>query len=339
MNARAASTKPVTFDWQIAGHAAVRRFLEQSLQRNQLAHAICFYGPRQLGKATTAHRLAQILLCRDSRQRPCGQCPDCRMIKQGNHPDCHLVGLTPGQASIGVDEIRHGLLDKLSLSSLTGGRQVAILDDADQLTPAAANSLLKTLEEPSNNVILLLIVEKLANVPATILSRCQTVRFSSVDDAAMAEFAASLTGDRSERDFATRLANGRPGRAQQMIGDAAAQQTYRQTVETCLRLIDQPVAERFAVADELTKQDDPVLAARQAMAVWQTCCRDLVLTSLGLETAVTNEFALRSYRRLLRHAGAHRWLRALEAALQAEELLAHHTPPKVVLDTFFLQLP
>ncbi len=156
----------------------------QNIQRqrkaDKLAHGLLLTGPEGLGKAEFACALAASLLC----ERPgddghaCGQCASCQLIEAGTHPD--LSGLMPedeGKA-IKVDEVRQ-LSSRLNLTSQFGGYRIAILQQADAMNINASNSLLKTLEEPGANTLLILVSAQPMRLPVTVRSRCQQLSFSS----------------------------------------------------------------------------------------------------------------------------------------------------------------
>ena len=145
--------------------------------QGRLPHALLLTGQAGLGKAAFATYLAAQLLCedRDGASDPCGHCPGCMQFRAGTHPDFFQVQPEEDATVIKVDQIRQ-LSEKLSLSSHQGGYQVAMLNPAETMNLNAANSLLKTLEEPSDNTVLVLITARPAQLPATIRSRCQQVR-------------------------------------------------------------------------------------------------------------------------------------------------------------------
>lgn len=140
---------------------------------NELSHAYLFVGATNSGKMALAQWLAQRLFCTNLQNgQPCGQCAECQRIEEGNNPD-YLIIKTETR-TIGVDEIR-GLKQELSKSGLEGQQRVFVIQDADKMTPAAANSLLKFLEEPASQVLIILTTTRLARILPTIQSRLQIV--------------------------------------------------------------------------------------------------------------------------------------------------------------------
>ncbi|WP_295459133.1 DNA polymerase III subunit delta' [uncultured Thiodictyon sp.] len=155
--------------------------LQQALAIDRLPHALLIVGARGLGKRRLADLFARALLCRTPGPAalPCGTCTDCRLNAAGSHPDWRRVTPDPESKSgeIAIDAIRE-LTDRSALTPVRGTRKLVLIDPADRMNAAAANALLKTLEEPAGNTLLLLIAEQPGRLPATIRSRCQLLKLA-----------------------------------------------------------------------------------------------------------------------------------------------------------------
>ncbi len=155
-----------------------------ALAEGRLAHALLLVGPPHMGKAAVAEVLAQRLLCSapGPDQLACGRCRSCMLFAARTHGDIQRVTFEPNdkgdklRTEITVDQIRR-LGHWFSLTPQFGGAQVAVIDPADGMNVAAANALLKTLEEPSPNRFLLIVTSRPGRLPATIRSRCQRLEF------------------------------------------------------------------------------------------------------------------------------------------------------------------
>jgi DNA polymerase-3 subunit delta' len=155
-----------------------------------------FIGPPGVGKATTALALAKSLLCERPRAglAACGGCASCVQADAGSHPDIDVVARPPDRATIPLEafigapehRMRDGLCWRLLLRPALGGRKVAIILDADHLSDEAANCLLKTLEEPPDRAVIILVGTALERQLPTIRSRCQIVRFRPLDEETVA---------------------------------------------------------------------------------------------------------------------------------------------------------
>lgn len=152
--------------------------LMQRLARNALPHALLLSGPTGLGKQSFALAFAQSLLCisRLTDDSACAECKSCRLMVAGSHPDFLRLRVEEEKSQISVDQIR-ALSERLALSTQFGGFQIAIIAPADDMSASAANALLKTLEEPTADSIIMLVSDQPARLPATIRSRCQRIDF------------------------------------------------------------------------------------------------------------------------------------------------------------------
>ena len=162
----------MTFD-QILGHARQKEILDRSLASGRLAHAYLFSGPDGVGKRLMALALARAIVCHE--QRGCGDCQACRKIDHRNHPDLHV--LEPDGNSIKIEQVRR-LQKDLNLKPLEAPRKICLIEAADSMTLGAANALLKTLEEPRGDTLLILLSAHPNRLLETIRSRCQALPFT-----------------------------------------------------------------------------------------------------------------------------------------------------------------
>ena len=144
--------------------------LSQTAQAGRLGHAWLLLGDPGLGKEQLAERLARLHLCQQpDRGEPCGQCHSCQLFDKGHHPDLGTVRVD--SKTIGVEAIRE-ICARLQNSAQLGRGKVVIIPDPERMTESAANALLKTLEEPAGDSLLLLIASQVSRLLPTILSRC-----------------------------------------------------------------------------------------------------------------------------------------------------------------------
>ncbi|HLF98479.1 MAG TPA: DNA polymerase III subunit delta' [Methylococcaceae bacterium] len=142
------------------------------LRAARLPQALLIHGPEGLGKRSLAEAFAQRLLCQGNGDELCGQCVGCRLWAAGTHPHYHAVHPEEPGKAIHVDAIRT-LSARFALKSQYAGWRLAVIDPADAMNASAANALLKTLEEPPERSLLILLSSAPGRLPATILSRCQ----------------------------------------------------------------------------------------------------------------------------------------------------------------------
>lgn len=157
--------------------------IDKAFKAQKLSHGLLINAPKGAGKLQFANQIAKTILCSsndESRFLVCGECKSCQLFDASTHPDSYLLDRlvdNKGKAkqSIGIDQVR-ALTGKLSEMSQLGGWKIAIIRSVSDLTTASFNALLKTLEEPGKNTLLLLLADNFQTVPATIKSRTQLIR-------------------------------------------------------------------------------------------------------------------------------------------------------------------
>lgn len=166
------------YPWQLQNWTLLQHYRESS----RLPHALLFNGPAECGKQHFARRFAEALLCSAPVSaaalpgRACGRCHSCQLLAAGNHPDLVLLAPQEQKKSIQVDAVRD-FIREATLTPQISSRRVCLIMPADLMTSEAANSLLKTLEEPATNNHMILVSEYAWHLPATVRSRCQVINF------------------------------------------------------------------------------------------------------------------------------------------------------------------
>jgi len=243
----------------IAGQDQIVKTLQRSLGSERIAHAYLFHGPRGLGKTSMALAMARAVNCDQRWDDPttvdgCGQCDACRRFDTGNYPDFHLV--EPVSSSITIDQVRQ-VKSILSFRSYTSRFKVCILLNCETMRLEAANSLLKVLEEPPRDSILILVSERLQAIPATVISRCQVMRFSPVPEEEIVRLLVSKQGmDQQAARVVAGPADGRPGWALNAEDQGLLQE--RDMVINCLiDLKNRSRSDLLSLAEEWGKSENP----------------------------------------------------------------------------------
>ena len=161
---------------QIIGHPKQLETLRLALAHGRLHHAYLFVGATGVGKKTIGLSLAKAIHCAMATGDFCGECADCARIEDGNHPDVRFIEPLAGKKEISIQQIRE-LEQELNLRSFSGNKKIVILDPATLMNLPAQNALLKTLEEPPKDSLLVLIAPNLGGLLPTVRSRCLRVSF------------------------------------------------------------------------------------------------------------------------------------------------------------------
>ena len=202
--------------WEnILGQREPKRRLRRLLETDRLPHALLFSGPEGVGKRRTAEALAATLLCSSpAAGHPCGTCESCRAFSRGIHPDFFFVvpeAVGKGARSIRIEAMR-ALGSALARPPELAPRQVALIDDAQRMNEAAANSFLKTLEEPTGDVVFLLVTGMRAALLDTVVSRCLEIPFGPLALPELSEVLRRHGVETEEAAALAALANGSAGR-------------------------------------------------------------------------------------------------------------------------------
>lgn len=159
-----------------------QRFCEQQKQQ-RVPHAIIISGVTGLGKSSFADAMAAQVLCEaEQSQQACGHCHSCHLFNSGNHPDHTVIMPEEGASSIKIEQVR-SLKDKQELTPTVAKWKTVIVNPADKMTISAFNSLLKLLEEPQDNTLIILVSAQAERLPITIRSRCQTIKLTAPEPA------------------------------------------------------------------------------------------------------------------------------------------------------------
>ncbi|WP_342348298.1 DNA polymerase III subunit delta' [uncultured Nitrospira sp.] len=204
----------------LVGHQQPIKWLQTAVSTNHLGHAYLFHGEPTIGKRLTAIALAQYLHCEVPQVAPtpdaCGLCRSCHQIAQATHPDFLLVQPEDTQKQnpkITIDQIRD--IEHLVIyRPLLGSHKICLIDQADSMTTEAANALLKTLEDPPDHCLFLLITSRPEHLLPTIRSRCITLRFAPLPSSSIYEFLRERTDrEASDARLIAAFAEGRLGSA------------------------------------------------------------------------------------------------------------------------------
>ncbi len=166
---------------KIIGQERNIKFIQQAIAGNELPGAYLFLGIDGVGKGLTASTLAKAANCQKEKTDSCDECPSCKRIDNFNYPDVIRIDLLEGNSFIKIDQIRR-LKYELSLKPFEGARKIAIVLEADFLNAESSNALLKTLEEPPGNSLLILTASNPSRIFSTIMSRCQIIKFFPLKD-------------------------------------------------------------------------------------------------------------------------------------------------------------
>ena len=331
--------------WQIVGQTRAVSLLQRSLERDLLAHAYLFVGPPHVGKMTLALNLAQALNCCEAAERPCGECLSCQKIASGSHADVQVIGLTRNGDSaeaklISIDQIRE-IRHSASLPPFEGKYKIFIVEGAEFLSTEAANCLLKTLEEPEDKIIIILLTANDRLLPATVVSRCQRLELLPL---ATAEVESVLTNQWSiepqKARLLARLSHGCPGWALSAARDDSLLEQHAEKIDSLLDIINADYEGRFAYANQLAAQFTQNRAlVQEVLDLWLEYWHDLMLAKIGCSDIVTNVDRLATLTEMVKDYKLAQIKAFINSIQAAGEQLKQNANPRLVLEVLMLDIP
>lgn len=272
----------------IQGQEKAIHILQCAIQNRHIAHAYLFAGPEGVGKKQTALALAQYLNCAApdlNTFTSCGNCPSCIQSVSGSQPD--ILMLEPDGASIKIEQIRT-LLSKVSLRSYENAYKVIIINDAHLMTEQAANCLLKTLEEPTDNTVFILITAQVQNLPVTILSRCQQISFHLLSPSVIQDILQKLHPERqSQIGLVTALAKGSVSTAENLLANEEIAGARQEFYDLLMKLHQMRPAQIIGWCEQWDKNKKMVKALLELGQLWYHDA--LMVNTSGQMTLLVNQ--------------------------------------------------
>ncbi len=318
----------------VVGHEWAIDLLERQQQSGRAAQALLLTGPPNVGKSTLARYFAQRLNCSGEPQ-PCGICASCRKLTSGNHPDVRIFD--GDDQPIKIDHIRD-LQRELSLSPNESQYRVALLCGFERATTNAANALLKTLEEPASQVVLILTATDPGILLPTIVSRCQILTLrplptSTIFDALQRQWAV----DSAQAELLAQLAGGRLGWAIRALADQELLARREHHLQALLELLAGNRVDRLAYAHKISR--DPVML-KEVLTQWLIIWRDLLLLQSGAAQAKIMNLDWRGKLQTLAHQSSVNQSAQMVTRLRTALInLERNVNPRLNLEVVVLNLP
>ena len=267
------------FEWPQIGNENLIEFLDRSLFQHKLAQTYVFSGPEDLGKSTVALAFARNLIISDVAET--------RDFSSVNS-DLHILSREPGKKNISIEAVRD-FIKMLSLSSFLNSYKIGIIKEAETLSPEAANALLKTLEEPREKVIIILLTSSVDLLLPTIVSRSQVLYFYPVAFETVYDYLTKeLNLKRSDAKDMAALAAGRPLLAAKFVENEAIYDNQLITAKLLLSFFNLNIAERIKALSNYLTDNGPlsVSKASDILEIWARVTRDLLLQTIGRQELI-----------------------------------------------------
>ena len=269
----------------VVGHKDIINYIRSAVEKDQVSHAYILNGERGAGKKLLANLFAVSLQCEKGGPDPCNNCHSCRQAESGNHPD--IIRVTHEKPnSISVDDIREQVNNTIMIKPYQGPYKVYIIDHADMMTPQAQNALLKTIEEPPQYAVIMLLVENAEILLPTINSRCVMLRLRYIKDVLIKKYLMeNLKVPDYKADLCTAFAQGNMGHAIMLANSEHFNEIREEAVQMLRNIHEMELSEIIETVNRITVYKVEISDYLDIIMVWY---RDVLLykATRDIETVV-----------------------------------------------------
>ena len=298
---------------EIVGHEQIKEHMQAAIRDKKPFHAYLFQGEEGVGKEALARTFAAGLQCQsESADKPCKECVSCRQMESGNQPD--VIWVTREKASLGVDEIREQLCNTMDIKPFSSPYKIYLVPEAEKMTEAAQNALLKTIEEPPEYGIVILMTRNISALLPTIQSRCLTMEFRPLSTAVVESYVKEhcQVPDYQARASAA-FAQGNLGKAMRYAKSEDFIERKDHIISLLRHVEQMDLSEMLAVIKDLGTRKDEVRDYIDLMVLWY---RDVLLFKA---TKDINQLLFQDEASYISREASHRSYEKIEEILQAFE--------------------
>ena len=298
---------------EIVGHEQIKEHMQAAIRDKKPFHAYLFQGEEGVGKEALARTFAAGLQCQsESADKPCKECVSCRQMESGNQPD--VIWVTREKASLGVDEIREQLCNTMDIKPFSSPYKIYLVPEAEKMTEAGQNALLKTIEEPPEYGIVILMTSNISALLPTIQSRCLTMEFRPLSTAVVESYVKEhcQVPDYQARASAA-FAQGNLGKAMRYAKSEDFIERKDHIISLLRHVEQMDLSEMLAVIKDLGTRKDEVRDYIDLMVLWY---RDVLLFKA---TKDINQLLFQDEASYISREASHRSYEKIEEILQAFE--------------------
>ena len=327
-----------TNNWNMIGHDWAVKLLQQHVSQGIQRQAYLITGPESVGRRTLAIRFAQAVNCIQSTGDgvPCLDCAACGQIERLVHPDLTVVEADKIGGQLKVDQIRD-LQHGLHLAPYNGKFRIALLLRFEEANPQASNALLKTLEEPPANVIILITAESAESLLPTVVSRCEVIRLQPVPSETLNQGLQSQWYiPPEEANLLTHISGGKPGYSFKLYQNPELLIQRNGWLDDLNSLLLSSRVERFDYADKLAKNRNNLYPL---LKTWLGFWRDVMLRSIDSRSQITNIDYQDSINKLAHNIDENKIFQIVIGTEAIFDHLDHNVNPRLALEDLMLVLP
>lgn len=320
---------------QITGHEKIIEHLKTSIIHNRINHAYIFDGIKGVGKKTLAKAFAKALNCCEGGADACNHCISCKTFDENNNPD--IIYVTHQKRDITVADIREQIVKNITLKPYRNKYKIFIIPEADKMNVLAQNAFLKTLEEPPEYGIFLLLCENYNKFLITILSRCIMFKLHPLPYTLVSDYLIKNSDIAFEQaQLYSIYSQGSIGKAMELINSDEFRDTRDLAIETAVKLEDADMIELYSLVDDL-KERRPVLD--QILEIMYLVYRDsLVLKQTGCRDKIIQKDKLIQTETIAKKAAIHQLINRCDSINDTRNKLSHNGNAQLLLETLFYKI-
>ncbi len=326
-------------NWDMLGHDWAVELLKGHIANNTLRHAYLITGPRGVGKRTLALRFIQTLNCTSLTPtgEPCRQCRACKQIELGQYPDLAIVKSDEIGRDLRVDQVRE-LLHTLALAPYQSKYRAALLLNFDDANQSASNALLKTLEEPPPQVILILTALNSDLLLPTVVSRCETLNLRSLPITLVEQYLTNQYPNKSDQAaLYAHLSDGCPGKAIALLRNTEAFTQRTVWLEDHMALLNGSLPSRFSYAEKNKNKERSFYI--EMLHTWLSLWRDILLQTTGASTHIVNLDKENEIKSLAQRYPVNIPHQVISSIIRTLELIDKNVNARLALENLMLDLP
>lgn len=308
-------------------HDDLLKNLINSVHNGTASHAYIFEGAKGLFKHEAANLFAAALTCQNKSIAPCNSCSACIQAKSRTNPDIIYIDKPSDRKTIGVEPIR-ALNDDVAIRPFYSHKKVYIINEGDILTPEAQNAFLKTLEEPPEYAVFIIIVENSSVLLPTVLSRASLIHFPPVSDKLIVEYISSKYPEQSDRiQFLAKFCDGIPGIADDIIVDESFEPLRMAAIEKIPLLLSENTLSAYSIQKFIDENKDN---AEKIFDFWISYFRDITVIQCGSLKSVINTDKIEELRAVAGKYEPKLIVKAIDEIMDAKKMLSRFVNLKAV---------
>ncbi|SFL62760.1 DNA polymerase III subunit delta' [Halanaerobium salsuginis] len=318
----------------IIGQAEAIDVLSEEIRQNRISHAYLFSGKSGIGKGKLAFEFAKAIFCQESPADSCGHCLNCRKMDHQNHPDFKRIAIADEKNSISITQIRD-LKKEIAYKPYESAHKVYLIESAEEMTAEAANSLLKTLEEPPSFATIILLAEDTSRLLPTIISRCQQLSLQPVTRSQIKDILLEHGLQPEEAEILSQTAGGSPGQALKLAEIDDYFSVRKKVYDFVKNIKSKNTIEIFKFRDYLVSLISAGFPCFDLLSDWY---RDIIMIKQNYQATLKNKDYLQDMNRLAGEANQEQLIKNLDLIEKSELYIKKNIKAELSLEVLLFKL-